>query len=76
MRGQRSGDEVGSANGASGVVFCSARFYSVNSDWYFSVRECEDKGPYRSKADAEQAFGDFVSLLNRADFVCQSRIKH
>ncbi|PCI51248.1 MAG: hypothetical protein COB51_02225 [Moraxellaceae bacterium] len=58
------------------AMFHSARFYSINSDWYFSVRECKDKGPYQSKEDAERAFKDFVGLLNEPGFVAKSRVKH
>jgi len=32
----------------------SGRFYSVASEWFFSVREQEDQGPYDSKQVAEQ----------------------
>lgn len=61
MTHQRQGDN-------SAVLFQSARFYAVNSAWYFSTRECEDKGPYPSKSDAENAFKDFVAVINRPDF--------
>lgn len=32
----------------------SGRFYSVDNDWYFSVRETDDLGPFHSKLSAEE----------------------
>lgn len=31
----------------------SGRFYSIANEWYFSVREAKDQGPYSSKLIAE-----------------------
>jgi len=33
--------------------FRSGRFYSIANEWYFSVRENQDQGPFPSKAVAE-----------------------
>lgn len=81
MPHQRSGEILGGALPAglaasNQVTFHSARFYSINSDWYFCVRECKDKGPYQSKEDAERAFKDFVGLLNEPNFAVKCRFKH
>ena len=32
----------------------SERFFSVNRQWYFSTRETRDRGPFKSRAGAEQ----------------------
>jgi len=31
----------------------TGRFYSVENEWYFSVRETGEQGPYMSKLSAE-----------------------
>lgn len=31
----------------------SGRFYTIGNDWFFSVREVEEQGPYFSKLSAE-----------------------
>ena len=42
-------------------VYQSGRFYSVANEWYFSVREAEDQGPYSSKPDAEKQLKIYIS---------------
>lgn len=47
--------------GESGSIpFRSGRFFCVDSDWYFLVREGGQRGPYLSRGDAEIALGMFV----------------
>ena len=45
---------------------CFSRFYSVANEWYFSVREGEDKGPYTSRLAAENNLKRY--LLNKEHF--------
>jgi len=33
--------------------FRSGRFYTVDNEWYFSVREQQDQGPFPTKESAE-----------------------
>lgn len=42
-------------------VYRSGRFYTVSNEWYFSVREAEDQGPYSSKSDAEKQLKIYIS---------------
>ena len=37
----------------SGSAYRSGRFYSVGKEWFFSVREVDEQGPYFSKLSAE-----------------------
>ena len=41
MEKKRSGEKVLSP-------YRSGRFYTVANEWYFSVRDSEDQGPYSS----------------------------
>ncbi|MDX1285643.1 MAG: DUF6316 family protein [Draconibacterium sp.] len=34
--------------------FRSGRFYSIANEWYFSVREQQDQGPFPTKESAEE----------------------
>lgn len=34
--------------------FRSGRFYIVDNEWYFSVREQQDQGPFPTKESAEE----------------------
>ncbi len=43
---KRSGDTRESS-------YRSGRFYSVDNEWFFSVRELDEQGPYFSKLSAE-----------------------
>ncbi len=43
------------------AVFRSGRFYCVETEWYFSVREQSDQGPYSSKLSAEQGLKTYLS---------------
>ena len=38
----------------------TSRFYSVANEWFFSVRETEDQGPYRNKLSAEEGLKVYV----------------
>lgn len=44
----------------------SGRFYSIANEWYFSVRESKDQGPYPSKLAAEDRLKTY--LLDREHF--------
>ena len=44
----------------------SGRYYSVANEWYFSVRETVDQGPYPSKLAAENSLKTY--LLDREHF--------
>ena len=53
----------------------SGRFYLVSNQWYFSVREQDDQGPFNSKQSAEDslklyllAITHFNSNENISDF--------
>ena len=39
----------------------SSRFYSVASEWFFSVRETEDQGPFINKTNAEEGLRFYIS---------------
>ena len=38
----------------------SGRFYTVANEWYFSVRDAQDQGPYSSKFVAEQSLVNYL----------------
>lgn len=38
----------------------SGRFYSVANEWYFSVRETDDQGPFTSKLSAEKNLKNYL----------------
>ena len=38
----------------------SGRFYSLSDNWYFSVRETTDQGPYFSKPQAENSLKEYL----------------
>ena len=38
----------------------SGRFYYVKNEWFFSVREKEDQGPYSSKVLAELGLKEYL----------------
>lgn len=44
----------------------SGRYYTISNEWYFSVRETKDCGPYASKELAEEALK--IYLADIADF--------
>jgi len=50
----RSGENTQSTNGSS-------RFYCVATEWFFSVREQEDQGPFSSKLSAEIGLESYLS---------------
>lgn len=39
----------------------SGRFYIAADEWFFSVREAEDQGPYSSKQMAEESLRNYLS---------------
>jgi len=39
----------------------SGRFYIVADEWFYSVREAEDQGPYSSKQMAEESLKNYLS---------------
>ena len=39
----------------------SGRFYSIDNEWYFSVRETDDQGPFSSKLSAEKSLNTYLS---------------
>lgn len=41
-------------------LYRSGRFYSVSNEWYFSVRETDDQGPYLNKLTAEKGLKDYL----------------
>lgn len=43
------------------LAYRSSRFYCVATEWYFSVREQEDQGPYSSKLSAENGLKMYLS---------------
>ena len=48
--------------GESGVIpFRTGRFFTVDTEWYFTTREGTDYGPYKSKFDAEVNLEFFIS---------------
>lgn len=42
------------------LPYRSSRFYSVVNEWYFSVREEKDQGPYPSKLTAENSLKKYI----------------
>lgn len=46
--------------------FRSGRFYSIDNEWYFSVREKQDQGPFPTKEFAEEQLR--LYLLDFAHF--------
>jgi len=39
----------------------SGRFYSVKNEWFYSVRETEDQGPFMSKHSAENNLKSYLN---------------
>lgn len=39
----------------------SGRFYSVDNEWYFAVRENKDQGPFGSKLSAENGLKVYLN---------------
>ena len=38
----------------------SGRFYTIESQWFFSVRETQDQGPYSNKKEAEVKLEQYI----------------
>lgn len=43
------------------IPFRSERFYQNNNEWFFSVRQTEDQGPFRSFDDARSALTTYIN---------------
>ena len=41
------------------------RFYLVGREWYFSVRETQDQGPFSSRDNAEQGLKIFLADIDK-----------
>ncbi len=55
-------------NGESGSTpFRSGRFFTIDTNWYFSTREAMDQGPYRSREDAEYALRKYIENCQRVE---------
>jgi len=39
----------------------SARFYTVDGEWWFGIRRGPDQGPYPNRASARQALIEFLN---------------
>lgn len=49
-------------HGEKGAIpFRSARFYTIDGEWWFSIRRGPDQGPYPSRATARQALIGFLN---------------
>jgi hypothetical protein len=49
--------------GELGVVpLRSGRFFYIDSKWYFSCREGKEKGPYKTKEEAEKALLAYIEM--------------
>lgn len=42
----------------------TGRFYSVDNEWFFSVRENKDQGPFNSKLSAEDGLKIYLSDID------------
>lgn len=42
-----------------------SRFYVTNKEWYFSIREEKDKGPYPTKEYAVKALENFLKDIKQ-----------
>jgi len=49
------------------AAYRSGRFYSIANEWYFSVRETTDQGPYPTKLAAEDSLKTY--LLDNEYFI-------
>ncbi|MFO7603579.1 MAG: DUF6316 family protein [Gammaproteobacteria bacterium] len=55
-------DQLYSRHGENGVVpIRSARFYTVESEWWFAIRRGPDQGPYTSRASARDGLIEFLN---------------
>jgi len=46
-----------------GAIPCrSDRFYQNNNEWFFSVRQTTDQGPFQSFADARSALTAYINM--------------
>ena len=39
----------------------TSRFYTLENEWYFSVRETDDQGPFINKLSAEEGLELYIS---------------
>ena len=42
------------------IRFRADRLFTIGHDWYFSTREGIDRGPFESKADAQEAITIYI----------------
>ncbi|MFA7554328.1 MAG: DUF6316 family protein [Spongiibacteraceae bacterium] len=55
-------------DGETGAVpMRSARFYTIQGDWYFSTREGAAIGPFDNKMEASQGLQDFIEFMSLAE---------
>ena len=54
MEKRRSGD-------STAQPYRTSRFYTVANEWFFSVRETTDQGPFMSKERAEEGLEVYIS---------------
>lgn len=47
------------------TFFRSDRYYTIGSDWYFSTREGNNVGPFRTRQAAAQAVVKYVDGLKQ-----------
>ena len=54
--------QLHSRHGEKGAVpFRSARFYTVESEWWFAIRRGPDQGPYPTRAAARQGLIEYLN---------------
>ena len=54
MEKRRSGDKTAQP-------YRTSRFYTIANEWFFSVRETADQGPFMSKENAEEGLEIYIS---------------
>lgn len=54
MEKRRSGDKAAQP-------YRTSRFYTIANEWFFSVRETTDQGPFMSKENAEEGLEIYIS---------------
>ena len=48
-------------NEEGSIPFRSDRFYQNNNEWFFSVRQTEDQGPFQKFEDARLALTAYIN---------------
>ncbi len=54
-------------DGGSTAPIRSDRFFKVNGEWFFNIREGETLGPFHSKDEAEGALANFLEFIDSAN---------